>query len=151
MFYGWSMKKLPTKFWSGSLFNNANWNNNLWLFSFTAPVCSSAHVYENRKEAFALMKKNKGARFKVFKTQQEAETFVNSEHDLSTPKRVEPVSRIGTMNVVSHSQTSHLLTLWTESALLRKISLLINPQLQWRLFLRKVLRRTLKGHQRKES
>ncbi|XP_072040627.1 ankyrin repeat and LEM domain-containing protein 2-like isoform X2 [Amphiura filiformis] len=74
--------------------------------TFKVPLCG-ARVYENRKEAFDMMKKNKGARFKVFKSQQEAETFVNSHQDLSTPKRTEPVSRTGATNVQVVSESAN--------------------------------------------
>ena len=40
-----------------------------------------------------MVKKSQGARFKVFKSQEEAESFVNSHQDLSTPKRVPDVTR----------------------------------------------------------
>ncbi|XP_033632059.1 ankyrin repeat and LEM domain-containing protein 2-like [Asterias rubens] len=43
-------------------------------------------IYQDRKEALTVAKKNKGARFKVFKTKEEAETFAKSNQDLSTPK-----------------------------------------------------------------
>ncbi|XP_022091551.1 ankyrin repeat and LEM domain-containing protein 2-like isoform X2 [Acanthaster planci] len=43
-------------------------------------------IFQDRKEALNIAKKNKGARFKVFKTKEEAESFAKSNQDLSTPK-----------------------------------------------------------------
>ncbi|XP_038055658.1 ankyrin repeat and LEM domain-containing protein 2-like [Patiria miniata] len=50
-------------------------------------------IFQDRKEVLVIAKKNKGARFKVFKTKEEAEKFAKTNQDLSTPKpTTEPTS-----------------------------------------------------------
>ena len=70
-------------------------------------------IYQDRKEALTIAKKNKGARFKVFKTKEEAETFAKSNQDLSTPK---PPSEASSNQV---NRKSNGIVLWTTFLVLR--------------------------------
>ncbi|KAJ8028716.1 Ankyrin repeat and LEM domain-containing protein 2 [Holothuria leucospilota] len=56
---------------------------------FVTPSKAVSHLFEDQKEALKLLKKNPGARFKVFRSQKEAESFAGLRENLSTPRSVE--------------------------------------------------------------
>lgn len=50
---------------------------------------AASHMFEDQKEALKLLKKNPGARFKVFRSRKDAESFAGLRENLSTPRSVE--------------------------------------------------------------
>ncbi|PIK44362.1 putative ankyrin repeat and LEM domain-containing protein 2 [Apostichopus japonicus] len=56
---------------------------------FITPSKAASHMFEDQKEALKLLKKNPGARFKVFRSRKDAESFAGLRENLSTPRSVE--------------------------------------------------------------
>lgn len=50
-------------------------------------------MFEDQKEALRLLKKNPGARFKVFRSRKDAESFAGLRENLSTPRSAEPENK----------------------------------------------------------